>query len=65
MHQFGKTYIQYLYFNLEKPSDKIHFAQSSNLDILVQLMFISRGQINDANLSTLVFIDEIQSSTYT
>ncbi|MBK9994928.1 MAG: ATP-binding protein [Saprospiraceae bacterium] len=64
IHQFGKTYIQYLYFNLEKPTDKIHFAQSTNLDILVQLMFISRGQINDANLSTLVFIDEIQEAPH-
>ncbi|MBK7468433.1 MAG: AAA family ATPase [Saprospiraceae bacterium] len=54
-----KTYIQYLYFNLEKPSDKSTLPNLQIWDI-VQLMFISRGQINDANLS-LVFIDEIQA----
>jgi hypothetical protein len=49
---FGKSYDQYLYFNLEKEDDAILFKDISNVGRLVQVLFLSRGCQLNANYST-------------
>ncbi|MCG8310771.1 MAG: AAA family ATPase [Cytophagales bacterium] len=60
INEFGKSFDQYLYFNLEKDEDAILFKDTSNAGRLVQVLFISRGFQLNAKYSTLIFIDEVQ-----
>lgn len=60
INKFGKSFEQYLYFNLEKNEDALLFKDISNIGRLVQLLFISRGFELKSKNSTLIFIDEVQ-----
>ena len=60
VHEFGKSFDQYLYFNLEKNDDALLFNNAGDVNRWVQLMFVSRGAVLGAKGSTLVFIDEVQ-----
>ncbi len=60
INEFGLSYDQYLYFNLEKNEDFILFENLNNIGRLIQLLFISRGFQINSDKSTLIFIDEIQ-----
>lgn len=60
INDFGQSYDQYLYFNIEKNEDYALFENLTNINRLVQLLFISRGFGFDSNKQALIFIDEIQ-----
>ena len=60
INEFGKSFDQYLYFNLEKKDDALLFADVNNMGRLIQLLFISRGFEITKKVSTLIFIDEVQ-----
>lgn len=58
--EFGKSYDQYLYFNLEKKDDLELFNQTDDLDRTVQLLFLSRREQQTKSKKTLLFFDEVQ-----
>jgi uncharacterized protein len=58
---FGKSFDQFLYFNLEKKEDNILFGDIENLNATIDLLFLSREKINTKNKTTLLFIDEVQA----
>jgi predicted AAA+ superfamily ATPase len=60
INEFGKSFDQYLYFNLEKNDDALLFGNISNIGRLVQLLFIARGFEIRPKSSALIFIDEVQ-----
>ncbi|MEZ4828973.1 MAG: AAA family ATPase [Bacteroidia bacterium] len=60
IHELGKTYDQYLYFNLERKADINLFENVSDIDKTIQLLFLSRGFQNRGEVSTLIFVDEVQ-----
>ncbi len=60
INQFGLSYDQYLYFNLEKHEDFILFNELNDIGRLIQLLFLTRGSQINSDKSTLIFIDEIQ-----
>ena len=60
INEFGKSFDQYLYFNLEKKDDALFFKDVNNISRLIQLLFISRGFEITKKVSTLIFIDEVQ-----
>ena len=60
INEFGKSYDQYLYFNLEKNEDTLLFMNLTDIGRLIQLLFISRGFQLNTSKSTLIFIDEVQ-----
>ena len=61
VNEFGKSYNNYLCFNLEKADHKAILEQDLPLDILVEQLFLFLGQ-QCREGSTLIFIDEIQNS---
>src|SRR4051794_22886976 len=61
IREFGKSFAQYIYLNLEIPVDRNLFAHSSDITTLVQSIFISRAQQFSQRADTLLFIDEIQA----
>ncbi len=60
INEFGKTFDQYMYFNLEKSVDNNLFLPNESLEATIQLLFLARGKINVKNKNTLIFIDEVQ-----
>ncbi|MEM7370331.1 MAG: AAA family ATPase [Bacteroidota bacterium] len=62
INEFGKSYEQYLYFNLEKERDSQLFEASHDIDTLIQLLFLSRQLQHNPELNTLIFIDEVQEN---
>ncbi|MBP5368043.1 MAG: AAA family ATPase, partial [Bacteroidales bacterium] len=64
VNNFGKSYDNYLYFNLEKTSHKETLEQEMPLDDKINLMFAAVGKVRK-NGKTLIFIDEIQNSPKT
>ncbi len=60
INEFGKSFDQYLYFNLEKNEDAILFRDTSSINRLVQLLLLSKGRELHPEHSTLIFIDEVQ-----
>ena len=60
INYFGKSYQDYLYFNLEKSADKALFDSIENLNNTIQLLFIARGKLLQKEIPTLIFIDEVQ-----
>ncbi len=60
VNEFGKSYDQYLYFNIEKIEDSMLFENLTSIRRLIPLLFISRGFQINSNNRTLIFIDEIQ-----
>ncbi len=61
INDFGQSFENYLYFNLDKKSDRLLFEMEYPLNELVNLLFTRTGKIR-AKGSTLIFIDEIQNS---
>ena len=61
VNEFGKSYDNYLPFNLERPDHKALLEKELPLDTLVEQLFLfHRQQRQEGN--TLIFIDEIQNS---
>ena len=61
---FGKDFDNYLYFNLDEDSDRALFERNISLDDLIDSLFARLGMRKKEG-STLLFIDEIQSSPQT
>ena len=64
INEFGKSYDQYLYFNLEKTPDAGLIKQLPDVHTTVQLLFLSRGFQNNPNARTLIFFDEVQEQPH-
>lgn len=62
VNEFGKSFDQYLYFNLERATDRQLFDKVENLPATVQLLFLAKGKIDSQDKKTLIFIDEVQES---
>ncbi|MFM2385387.1 MAG: hypothetical protein RL660_144 [Bacteroidota bacterium] len=62
VHQFGKSYKQYIYLNLEL--DQSLFAKDTDFDKLVASIFFLKNQKISLSAETLIFIDEIQELPY-
>jgi hypothetical protein len=62
VNQFGKSFDQYLYFNLERLADRELFKNVENLSTTVQLLFLTRAKTEDRAKTTLIFIDEVQEA---
>ena len=59
--EFGKSYTNFLYFNLEIYQDKQLFSNvNKGLKNLLELLFLSREIIYNKESETLIFIDEVQ-----
>ena len=63
VNEFGKTYDNYLSFNLENIAKRRLFERDIPLDMLVEGLFNDAGKAPN-NGSTLIFIDEIQNSLH-
>lgn len=63
VHEFGREFNHYLYYNLENPQNSRIFEQERPLDDLINFLFAHSGQPQDGE--TLLFIDEIQNSPKT
>ena len=61
---FGKDFDNYLYFNLDENGDRALFERNISLDDLIDSLFARLGMRKKEG-STLLFIDEIQSSPQT
>ncbi len=61
MRQFGKTYNQFLEFNLDQATERRLFESGLSAKEMIHALFFERSaNINEPN--TLLFIDEIQNS---
>ena len=60
INQFSKNFEQYIYLNLELPSDSKPFQNFNNLENLVQTLFFLKDKEYAKRNKTLLFIDEIQ-----
>ncbi|PJB14529.1 MAG: AAA family ATPase [Flavobacteriales bacterium CG_4_9_14_3_um_filter_32_8] len=60
INQFAKNFEQYIYLNLELPSDSKPFQNFNNLENLVQTLFFLKDKEYAKRNKTLLFIDEIQ-----
>ncbi|MCF6306645.1 MAG: AAA family ATPase [Flavobacteriaceae bacterium] len=60
VHTFGENFNQYIYLNLEKPSDLKIFQDFDDINDLVQAIFLSNNK-SLQEIDTLIFIDEIQA----
>jgi uncharacterized protein len=61
IHQFGKTYKQYIYLNLEKASDIRYFEIFDNVNDIISAILLNL-ELDADYPNTLLFIDEIQES---
>lgn len=64
VNEFGKTFDNYLAFNLEDPVSRDMFEMQIPLSNLIELLFSRSGKIRQTG-NTLIFIDEIQNSPKT
>ena len=60
VHQLASHFEQYIYLNLELPSDRKPFIEFNNVDQLLQAVFFLQNKSYDLNRKNLLFIDEIQ-----
>ena len=60
INEFGKSYDQYLYFNVERDEDSRLFENLTSISRLIQLLFISKGFQIHADKRALIFVDEVQ-----
>lgn len=60
VNQFAKKFDQYIYLNLELPTDRKPFDDFKDLETLVQALFFLKGKEYSKRKKTLLFIDEIQ-----
>ena len=58
--EFGKQFEQFIYLNLELREDKRPFEDFSNIETLVQTIFLIKNKQVRLKEKTLLFIDEIQ-----
>ena len=61
LHEFGKTFENYIYLNLELEENRRLFETDMPLDDRIRLMFAQSGKPRQEG-DTLLFIDEIQNS---
>lgn len=61
IHEFGRSFDNYLYVNLENLEMKRVFEIEMPLDDRIRLLFAQNGKVRLAG-DTLIFIDEIQNS---
>ncbi len=61
VNEFGKTFDNYLYYNLERHTDRLAIETQVPLRELQELLFARKGMPRKAG-TTLLFIDEIQNS---
>lgn len=60
IHEFSKSYSQYIYLNLEKKQESDLFGRFKHVNDLLQAIFFEKGKLYKEE--TLLFIDEIQES---
>jgi predicted AAA+ superfamily ATPase len=60
VNQFAQSFEQYIYLNLELPSDRKPFDDFKDLETLVQTLFFLKNKAYSKRKKTLLFIDEIQ-----
>ena len=60
VRQLGKSYSNYLEFNLEKAEDKRLFEKIEDISNTISLLFIAKGMKYTKNKESLIFIDEVQ-----
>lgn len=60
---FAENYAQFIYLNLEKGSDLQLFRSYTEIDALLDAIFLSKNKDIKKIDKTLLFIDEIQEST--
>lgn len=60
VHQFGETYKQYIYLNLEKEENKQLFTKITDVNKLSKQIFFNHKLKWELRAETLLFIDEIQ-----
>jgi predicted AAA+ superfamily ATPase len=61
VHQFAEQYKQYVYLNLERPEHLSFFEKLSNVQDIIEAIFLQQNLSPDYP-NTLLFIDEIQES---
>ena len=64
MNEFGKTYANYLYYNMEQNQDRNVMEMDIPMENLETMLYASKGKENHKG-DTLLFIDEIQNSPKT
>lgn len=64
VNEFGKTYDNYLYFNMEQRTDREVMEMDISMESLEMMLYASKG-IEHQKGDTLLFIDEIQNSPKT
>lgn len=62
IHEFGKQFTQYIYLNLEAPTDLAIFKDYKNIQQLKTRIFLEKRMKLEDIETTLLFIDEIQES---
>lgn len=62
IHDFGRSFKQYLYFNLENIEQRALFEDADSIQKLVKAIFFYHGKDEKKDSETLLFIDEIQGS---
>lgn len=60
VNQFAEKFEQYIYLNLELPSDRKPFENFKDLETLLQALFFLKNKEYSKRRKTLLFIDEIQ-----
>ncbi len=60
VNQFAQNFEQYIYLNLELPTDRKPFENFKDLETLVQALLFLKDKEYSKRKSTLLFIDEIQ-----
>jgi uncharacterized protein len=60
VNQFAESFDQYIYLNLELPSDRKPFDDFRDMETLVQTLFFLKNKAYSKRKKTLLFIDEIQ-----
>lgn len=60
VNEFGASFGQYIYLNLEKPKDAAHFEDYKDINELTQRIFLAHNKSTQKLADTLLFIDEIQ-----
>lgn len=60
VNQFAEKFEQYIYLNLELPTDRKPFENFKDLETLLQTLFFLKNKEYSKRKKTLLFIDEIQ-----
>ncbi len=60
VNQFADSFEQYIYLNLEIPSDRKPFDDFKDIETLVLTVFFLKNKVYSKRKRTLLFIDEIQ-----